>query len=211
MMKKLRLDLHTHCFEALADVPNAKSVKAIVDTVRRKGLDGIAITEHMSMSFGLRAKEIAEQELGDDILLMPGREIADKAHEVVEVLLPNGSVFRFLAHPYSLDFYRPSDDIHGIEIQNFLHNFQIDEKIVKKMAQDYSLILLNNSDAHALTEIGSLYTEISLEELQSQVINQKLRTMRANLEWLEKELVKRDQLISRLLERKRSEHDTASN
>jgi hypothetical protein len=43
----LKIDLHTHCREATAcPTPTFEIVKRILAAVKRKGLDGIAVTEH---------------------------------------------------------------------------------------------------------------------------------------------------------------------
>lgn len=77
--KKLKLDLHTHCFETLGMV-NEGTVKLILDKARKKGLDGIAVTEHCTFSFGAEAKEIAEKHLRSEIIVIPGREIGNFYH-----------------------------------------------------------------------------------------------------------------------------------
>ena len=197
---KLKLDLHTHCFEAMDAVPDQESVQAIVEAVRRKGLDGIAITEHSSMKFGLQAKEIVDRYLDGAIIIIPGREIMDRGQEIVELFLPQGSIFRFLAHPTSLSPYYPFDDnLHGIEIENYSHNAAINQEVVRRVAEENDLLLFRNSDAHSLLEVGALYNEIELEELNRAVVNQKLLTLRRTLDWFDEELKKRDKIIHELL------------
>jgi len=155
--------------------PSLDIVKKIIDRIKARGLDGIAITEHDDEKYGFRVKKIVEKHLGSQVLIIPGREITVKEMgwaEMVELFLPDGSIFRFLPHP---SYPYPEDDgfdydvnlLHGIEIGNALHDRQIDKKKVKEISKKYNLALLKNSDAHTMDEIGSLHNEISLEELSS--------------------------------------------
>ena len=65
--RKLKIDLHTHCFEALhislAKRITPSAVEQIVSSVLSKGLDGIAITEHYDREAGDEAKRIVSQDL----------------------------------------------------------------------------------------------------------------------------------------------------
>lgn len=171
----MKFDLHTHCFEATGMIlnPDQDLIREIVEKVEERGLDGIAITEHDDKEYGFWVKRIVEEDLDNRILIIPGREVTVKEMgwaEMVELFLPNGSVFRFLPHP---SYPYPGDKgfdydtklLQGIEIGNGLHGGQINKEKVKEVARTYNLVLLKNSDAHTLDDIGSLYTEISLEEL----------------------------------------------
>jgi len=171
----MKLDLHTHCMEATGMVrdPNLNIVKNILEKIKDRGLDGIAITEHDNKEYGYKIKQIIEEHFNNQILIIPGWEVALKElgwAELVELFLPDGSIFRFLPHP-SAPF--PGDDnfdydinlIHGIEIGNALHDRQINKKRVKEISNRFNLKLLTNSDAHTLDDIGSFYNEITLQDL----------------------------------------------
>lgn len=153
--------------------PGVDLVKKIVQKVIDRGLDGIAITEHDDKDYGYRVKKIIEENLDNQILVIPGREITVMEAawaEMVELFLPDGSVFRFLPHPsypYPGDegFGYDTDLLHGIEIGNALHDGQINKEKVEKIAKRYGLVMLQNSDAHTLDAIGSRHTDISLAEL----------------------------------------------
>ncbi|MFH2012399.1 MAG: PHP domain-containing protein [Pseudomonadota bacterium] len=173
----MKLDLHTHCMEALDMIshPSIDLVGEIVERIVERGLDGIAITEHYDGDFGFRVKKIVDEYFGSKILIIPGREIAVKEMkwaEMVELFLPDGSTFRFLPHPSSPypgeeGFDYDINLLHGIEIANALHDRQINKKKVEEISQKYNLIMLKNSDAHTLEDIGSFHTEISLKKLCS--------------------------------------------
>ena len=171
----LKLDLHTHCFEAmripLPHLVTKDSVENIIASVSAKGLDGIAITEHGDPNFGFKAREIALTNFSNEpIIIIPGQEIYSHGIQIVELYLPNDTVFRFLPHPISID--RLDGDpvfnkIQGIEIDNYSHDRFINKQKVRDVAQKHNLLLLSNSDAHDLADIGGHYTEISMDELFS--------------------------------------------
>jgi histidinol phosphatase-like PHP family hydrolase len=168
--KRLKLDLHTHCGEATSlYTPTVDIVKQIVAAARAKGLDGIAVTEHNNRAYGYKVKQIVEQQLHEDILIIPGQEIDRGPLHIVVLYLPGDTTFRFVGHPG----YPPvkdlaaeiDDSIQGLEIRNPTHDDEIDEALVTRIARERGLLLLRNSDAHFLSDIGKYYTEIELDEL----------------------------------------------
>lgn len=170
---KLKLDLHTHCQEATSyRPPTVELVREIVARIKAQGLDGIAITEHNNKDYGFKVKEIVEQYFDSQVLIIPGREVVVSfREEVVELYLPNNSVFRFWAHPGRLGrTLMEIDMIQGIEIDNAFHNWEINKARAQELAEKYDLMMLTNSDAHYLSDIGALYNEISLEELYARAI-----------------------------------------
>ena len=168
----MKLDLHTHCFEALP-FPSVDSVKRIVAAIKTKGLDGIAVTEHRKKNYGYQTKEIVKRYFNDEVLIIPGQEKVEASMgwaEVVELYLPDGGTFRFLAHPcypYPEESASGIDSLQGIEIGNALHDRQLDKKKISMLADKHNLLLLQNSDAHRLSDIGSLYNEIDLADLSA--------------------------------------------
>lgn len=165
-MRPLKLDLHTHCREALSiearGCSDLEAAQRIVEAVKRRALDGIAITDHYESDFAFRIKRLVEDQLGNDVLIIPGQEIDWRSQHLVELCLPYGHTFRFIPHPYGFDW--PSlEGIHGIELQD--PGYYINQDEVKEFARRHNLLLLSNSDAHSLLDIGRLYNEIRLEEL----------------------------------------------
>lgn len=158
------MDLHTHCCEAtLFRDPNEDIVGRIIAQIKVRGLDGIAITEHWDKEYGFKVKRIVERSFNGEVLIIPGQEIDIRWHQEVELYLPNGATFRFLAHPGYPTISDAIENIQGIEIENALH--YIDKERVMALAEEYDLLLLSNSDAHSIDTIGRYYTEIDIEEL----------------------------------------------
>jgi hypothetical protein len=169
---KLRLDLHTHVFEEFLPVsPNAitlRSVERLVEQIKNKGLDGIAITEHDTKAYGYRVKEIVETHFNNAVLIIPGREFEDGPIHFVELDLPSESkpTFRFITHPgYPGNPGPHIDGFQGIEIENAAHNWHIVKDIVKDLAFKNNLLMLSNSDAHYLRDIGRCSNYIALDDL----------------------------------------------
>jgi histidinol phosphatase-like PHP family hydrolase len=69
-------------------------------------------------------------------------------------------------YPKVEDFSSEIDDsIHGIELRNPTHDDEMDQPAIKKAAKKHNLLLLQNSDAHFLSDIGKYYNDITIEEL----------------------------------------------
>ena len=170
--RRLRLDLHTHCYEATGhSSPDVRTVEKIVDAVVSKGLDGIAITDHVNKDYAYQVKEIVARFFNSEIIIIPGQELNWVGTHFVELYLPNGSKFRFIAHPTQGDLSENCLDmigvIHGVEMEN--GNYFIDSEMVKEVAERHGFLLLSNSDAHSLSNIGRHYNEVSFEQLYTQI------------------------------------------
>ena len=113
----------------------------------------------------MRVKEIVDESFNNEVLIIPGWEIDVPGRQEIELFLPNGATFRFLAHPgYPINSYT-IENIQGIEIENALHNWHIDRERVRALGEEHDLLLLSNSDAHSIDHIGQYYNEIDLDEL----------------------------------------------
>ena len=55
--------------------------------------------------------------------------------------------------------------IHGIELRNPLHQHEMNESAIREAADRHNLLLLENSDAHTLRDIGRCYNRIAIETL----------------------------------------------
>jgi histidinol phosphatase-like PHP family hydrolase len=170
--KILKLDLHTHVFEEFLPIsPNAitlRSVEKLVDQIKKAGLDGIAITEHDTKAYGYRVKEIVQTHFHNDVLIIPGQEYEGGPIHFVELDLPGAdqSTFRFIAHPgYPGEPGSHVQGYQGIEIENASHSWHIKSEQIKALATRNNLLLLSNSDAHYLRDIGRCYSLVSINDL----------------------------------------------
>ena len=171
---KLKLDLHTHIWEAFNfQPPSVEMAAQVVNQVKLKGIDGIAITDHHNKDWAYEFKELAEEHFPGQMVIIPGWEIEIRPphspfdeYQVTELFLENGSIFRTYCHP---GYYSPNiiieENIHAIEIDNYIHNWHIRKPQVQAIADSYGLMTVQVSDAHNLENIGLRYTEVTLQEL----------------------------------------------
>ena len=171
---KLKLDLHTHVWEAFNfQPPDDSMAEKVVAQIKSAGIDGIAITDHHNKEWSYQFRDLVERLYPGEVTIIPGWEIEVRPqrnpfaeYQVAELFLPGGRVFRSYCHP---GYYSPDiiidDNIHAIEIDNYIHNWHIHKEQVAEIALAHDLLVLEVSDAHILENIGLRYTELELEEL----------------------------------------------
>ena len=176
---KLKLDLHTHIWEAFNFAPPSVEIAAqVVAQIRRRGIDGIAITDHRHQDWAFDLQELVERHFPGEAVILPGWEIEIRPesnpfaeYQVAEIFLPNGGVFRTYCHP---GYYSPEiiiePEVHAIEIDNYIHNWHIRKKQVSGVAEEHGLLLLEVSDAHNLENVGLRYTEVDLDDLYARAV-----------------------------------------
>ena len=171
---KVKLDLHTHIWEAFNfQRPTKAMAEKVVAQIKARSIDGLAITDHRNKDWAFEFRELVEQHFPGQVIIIPGWEIEVRPaqnpfaeYQVAELFLPGGGVFRSYCHP---GYYSPEiiieDNIHAIEIDNHIHNWHIRKEQVKQVARTHDLLLFEVSDAHTLENIGLRHTELELEEL----------------------------------------------
>ena len=170
----VKLDLHTHVWEAFNfQPPSLEIAEKVVAQIKAQGIDGIAITDHHNKDWSFEFRDLVERHFPGEVIIIPGWEIEVRPpqspfdeYQVAELFLPEGGVFRSYCHP---GYYSPNivieDNIHAIEIDNYIHNWHIRKAKVWEVAQAHDLMVLEVSDAHNLQNIGLRYTELELDEL----------------------------------------------
>ena len=163
----MKLDLHVHYYEATGYVPLCTElVGTLVNTIKEKGLDGIAVINHQwhDQEYPFMVRDIVARDYNNEVLIIPGIEFDVGYNHEVELYLSENRTFRFLAHPG--DPYTPKpiviNNIQGIELKNAQHFV---DRETPRIAEEHNLITLYNSDAHQLSKIGSYYNEIELDTL----------------------------------------------
>lgn len=171
---KVKLDLHTHLWEAFNfQPPDQGMAEKVVGRIKAQGIDGIAITDHRNKDWSFEFRDLVERSYPGEVIIIPGWEIEVRPpqnpfaeYQVAELFLPGGGTFRSYCHP---GYYSPEiiieDGIHAIEIDNYIHNWHIRKQQVTEVAETHDLLVLEVSDAHNLENIGLRYTELELEEL----------------------------------------------
>jgi hypothetical protein len=174
----LRIDLHVHtCYSY--DSPS--SLNEIIFYAKRKGLDGIAITDHDTLKGARRALKLAE---GKGLIVIPGVEVTTlQGHvlalnpsklipqnlsliETVEKIHEAGGI-AIAAHP--LVFIKSHikqpvasvSNLDGVEVINSsAFPFFLFTRLSMALAKRLNLPRTAGSDAHQAREIGTAYSKV---------------------------------------------------
>ncbi len=188
----LKIDFHVHT-DASKDCGSA--VEHVVKTAVRKGLDGIAITDHNTTENNKMARELGRKH---GLVVISGEEVRTKKGDVLvfglKKTLPKDAdideILRlakkqralvFAAHPHALLFHYPSSmkgamkahEFDGVEVFNsrtYFFNHKGMEYAKKK-----NLVMVAGSDAHSLSEIGNAYTVLKVKEKSEAAVLEALR------------------------------------
>lgn len=174
----MKVDMHVHtCYSKDATL----SLETIMESCERRGLDGVAITDHNTIAGALALKEIAP------FLVIVGEEIDTTKGEILGLflkeeipggLMPEEAMARIreqgglvgVSHP--LDRLRRSamrqvalldilDELDFLEGFNSRVTFPSDNRKAQALAQARGLPITAGSDAHTAYEIGRAYLEMS--------------------------------------------------
>ena len=73
---KVKLDLHTHVWEAFNfQNPTAAMAESVVGKIKERGLDGIAITDHHNKEWSMEFKKLVDENFPGEVIIIPGWEI----------------------------------------------------------------------------------------------------------------------------------------
>lgn len=173
----IKLDLHVHTYYS-GDC--FTSFKAIVEACRRRGLSGVAITDHNRIEGALAFREVAPFPVivGEEIKTSEGEIIGLFLEEgIPRDLTPEETVARIKEQrglvyvPHPMDGVRRStlrrealerilDQVDAIEVFNARVTFPIHNEGARLYAQEHGLPQGAGSDAHIPGEIGRAYVEI---------------------------------------------------
>lgn len=173
----MKVDMHLHtCYSEDATL----SLEAIVEACQHRGLDGVAVTDHNTITGALALQEIAPflVIVGEEIETMRGEILGFfLREEIQEGLKPEEAIGRIreqgglvgVSHP--LDRVRRSamgqkalldilDEIDFLEGFNSRVIFPSDNRKAQRLAQARGLPMTAGSDAHTAYEIGRAYVEM---------------------------------------------------
>lgn len=175
----MKFDLHIH--STYSD--GHADVKEIIKAAKRRGLDGIAITDHDTMR-GIPAarRYIKEQKL--DLILIPGVEVTtseghllvlgvDKApgkklspEETIEAAHDLGGIAD-VPHPYHPFRHAIGriPDADAVEVYNSKHLFGLANGRAKFEARRRGMSMVAGSDSHFADTVGLGVTEIEAEDV----------------------------------------------
>lgn len=164
-------DLHIHSSYSYDSILKPRK---IIDVAIKKGLDGIAITDHNTIQGGLEARNINKDpnlvvivgceiytDIGDIIGLFLEQEIKSRDHMgVIREIKDQGGIV-VLPHPYRSHKLNPQliENVDAIEAFNSINNESENIK-ASKLAEKYKKPILAGSDAHFASEIGNATSAI---------------------------------------------------
>lgn len=174
----LKYDLHIHTYYSRCS--NLKPA-VILKTAKKKGLDGVAITDHNTIKGALEVKKankdpVFEVIIGEEIKTDKGEVLAyylkkeikpgKFAHVIKEIkaqkalaVIAHPYTFGLLRKPLRIDLNKIKDSIDAIESINGRCFFKFENLKAQIKAKELNLAQTAGSDAHFAFEIGKCYTE----------------------------------------------------
>jgi len=160
-------DLHVH---SMYSRDSSLKPKVIVDAAKKRGLGGIAVTDHWSVKGGLEARRVAPSDLTvvvgyetkiqkQDVLCLFVEEEAkaDSMAELHDKIRESGGI-TVLAHPYRmLTAGGTYADVDAIEVLNARISRGRNRRALE-LAGKLHATMVAGSDAHTAGEIGRAYT-----------------------------------------------------
>lgn len=175
----MKVDMHIHT--VYSGDSNCKP-SGIVDAARRKGLDGIAITDHNTTK-GWKEVLAEGRKKGVAVILGEEIEVRHEGRVVGEVLgyflkseIKKGDVYSVLdeikrqgglaALPHPFCFYRGmrmdveelAGKVQAVEVFNSAMYFNYHNRKALNFARKHGIAEIGGSDAHAESEVGNGYT-----------------------------------------------------
>jgi predicted metal-dependent phosphoesterase TrpH len=157
------LDLHIHSnysFDSYSRIVD------ILKIAKKKGLGGLAITDHNTIKGSLNALKVADEqiiisgceigtEIGDIIGLFINEEIKSRlSFEVIEEIRDQGGL-AVIAHPFKRKRNLNNEIIKKIDaVEVFNARATKTNERARKIAEDYNLPITAGSDAHFCFEVG---------------------------------------------------------
>ncbi|MDD4625137.1 MAG: PHP domain-containing protein [Candidatus Paceibacterota bacterium] len=190
----MKIDCHNHSYWSYDGL---HSPEQLIVSALKKGMDGIALTDHDTAKGWPEAIEAAKKH---NALLILGQEIKTDKGDVLGLFLSKEVKSRNLleaakeikgqggiavaAHPFHFpeqfrgDLKKYAEIFDGIEVFNGrLPNVLADKK-ARKVAEENNLAFFGGSDAHLMQMSGNAYTEAdakTLEEFKRAIIEKKTR------------------------------------
>ncbi|MEJ2241961.1 MAG: CehA/McbA family metallohydrolase [Candidatus Bathyarchaeota archaeon] len=178
----LKIDFHVHtCYSSDSSI----TLKQVVSYAKKRGLDGIAITDHNTVKGALKLKT-------KDIIIVPGIEISTlEGHvlginvtipipqrlcmeETIERIHETGGI---AIAPHPTAFYKapPSKKIKSYDAIEVINASSVPFSILtyfnKKFANRLGLPQTGGSDSHYAPEIGSAYTFVKADQEVDDIIH----------------------------------------
>lgn len=187
MALKLKVDLHLHTSHDLAEIvagrKNLIPPYDLIDMAAEQKFDAIAITHH-----GIQYvdDELCQYASAKGLLLIPGVETFIQRRHVLLINFStrkhiltyddlrkykNDEVLVIAPHPYYLvsecvgnDLIRHRECFDAVEYCHYYYRFFNPNRKAQRVAQQLSLPIVGNSDAHQTFQFGKTYSYVYAEE-----------------------------------------------
>ena len=182
----MKIDLHIHTRHSEDSVNRAED---IILTAKKRGLDGIAITDHNTVKGWKEAREVSKKYkfpvvFGEEIRVRVGREYVGEIlglflteevrtrhpMEVIDEIKSQGGI-AVVAHPFDKrrgfrDLENIAGIVHGLEVINARVSRVKYNLEALRAAARYNLARTGGSDAHTIFEVGRAYTVADTDTLE---------------------------------------------
>ncbi|NLB29236.1 MAG: PHP domain-containing protein, partial [Clostridiales bacterium] len=175
----MKLDLHVHSAYSHDGI---ESIKKIIQTAQKRGLDGIAICDHNVFKAYEEAKDLAPE----GFIVIPGIEYGTDVGHVLALFVTHGydlkrdgrkmrsiaelraaakadGALLIAAHPFRKRNELPGlliPNVDGVETMNSRDAAKapLNSEKARRVAEKHGKFITGGSDAHILREIGACYT-----------------------------------------------------
>ncbi len=174
----MKVDLHLHTFRS----PDClTSYEQLIEAVRQRGLDAVAVTDHNTIRGAVELREIAPFPVivAEEIRTQVGEVIGYFLEEEIPPGLPlDETIARvraqggLVAVPHPLDRVRRSsalglaETLRVLDQVDFIEGFNArcllarDNRLAQKLARQHGKPMTAGSDAHGWREVGLAYVEL---------------------------------------------------
>lgn len=180
-------DLHMHSRYSFDGI---MSPRHMVELARRKGLAGISVSDHNTISGGVEARAAnhdpdflvivgaeIQTEIGDILGLFLSQEIKSRiSTEVIEEIHHQGGI-AILPHPYAYHQNLSGDVLRlfdGVEIYNGRDKRDYASRAYAEFVKPFGLAPVANSDAHLYWEIGRACTSLDIEQVNNDSVRKAI-------------------------------------
>jgi predicted metal-dependent phosphoesterase TrpH len=178
----LKIDLHVHtCYSRDSSI----TLKQLVSFAKKRGLDGVAVTDHNTVEGALKLKT-------RDILVVPGIEVSTSnghllginvttpipaklgIEETIRLIHEAGGI---AVAPHPTAFYKspPSRRVSSYDAVEVMNASSVPFSVLthysRKFAEGLGLPQTGGSDSHYAPEIGSAYTVVEADAAVDEIIS----------------------------------------
>jgi len=187
----MKIDMHIHTKYSVCSLMDPEK---IVKIALKRGLDGIAITDHNTT----KGYEFFRSYKDVNLVVIMGEEIKTDRGEILGLFLQEEvrpGIFEeavdsikdqdaLIVLPHPFDRFRrfkgkiPVDEIHAVEILNSRTMFNSDNLKALKFSENNKISFTAGSDAHFYWEIGNAYVVADVddsEELRKAILRREIK------------------------------------